>query len=204
MNLPFLQFFFKILFVIGISLFFVQCASDDPAREAAQQAALEKANQPAATPPAEPERKPVRPPTTGSMTLQATGGKVDKGDEICVAVTAQDFKQIMSMQYTMKWDPKVLEFVNVKNFGLPGLSGNNFGGTQAKEGLLTFSWFDQNVQGISEDGGHKIYDVCFRAVGKSGSQTQFQFVDAPVIFEITNSASLFLDLNGIPGVVKVQ
>ena len=202
MNLPFIQFFFKALFIVGLSVFFVQC-EDDPAREAAEKSALETAAKPA---PAEtpPSTKAVRPPTTGSITLQANGGSVKKGEEICVSVTAQDFKKIMSMQYTMKWDPEVLEFVTVKNFGLPGLSGNNFGGVQAKKGLLTYSWYDANVQGISQNNGHKLYDVCFRAKGKAGSQCKFQFVDAPVIFEITNSASLFLELKGIPGVVKIM
>lgn len=205
MNLPFIQFLFKILFVIGFSLFFITCKDDSSAaREEAQKNAMSNTAEKQVEEPAEPQNNVARPPTSGEITLNAAGGEVSQGEEICIPVKAQDFKGIMSMQYTMKWDPKVLEFTNVKSFGLPGLSGNNFGGVQAKEGLLAYSWFDQNVQGLTYNNGHLLYEVCFKAVGEPGSQTRFQFADKPVIIEITNSASLFLDLKGQPAVVKVK
>ncbi len=196
------QILFKFFFVIGIALFFVQC-QDDPAREAARQAALESAAQPTAPAPP-PSNERVRPATTGTLTLSAEGNSVSSGDEVCLAVTAQDFQKIVSMQYSMTWDSKVLKFKGVKSFGLAGLGVNNFGTQATSTGVLTFSWFDANVQGITHPDGNKLYDICFEAIGETGSQTKFQFADTPVIVEITNSNSQFFDLNGQPAVVKVR
>ena len=173
----------------------VQC-QDDPAREAARQAALEA--------PAPPPPSPERPATVGTLTLNATSYSVSKGNEVCIPVLAQDFNEIVSMQYTMTWDPKVLKYKELRSFGLPGLSGSNFGAQATGKGILTFSWYDANVKGISYENGHKLYDVCFDAIGEAGSKAKFEFADAPVIIEITNSASQFLDLSGGAATVEVK
>lgn len=204
MNLPIIQFIFKAFFVVGLSLFFVQCQDDTAAREAAQKSALETAKKTVNPLEKRETPQPARPATSGTLTLQASGGTTAKGEKLCVPVTTQDFREIVSMQHSIQWDPAVLQFANVANFGLPALTENNFGGRQAGEGILSFSWFDQNVKGISQPNGHKLYDLCFQVVGEAGSKTKVQFADAPVIIEITNSATQFLDLNGQPAVVKVQ
>ena len=99
----------------------------------------------------------------------------------------------------------MLKFKGLKSFGLPGLSAENFG-TQlaATQGLLTYSWYDANVKGINLASGTTLYEVCFEAVGPTGSTSSVAFVNAPVIFEITNGASQFLELRGAPGKVDVK
>ncbi|MFQ5448315.1 MAG: hypothetical protein ACE5FF_15425, partial [Saprospiraceae bacterium] len=134
----------------------------------------------------------------------ATSVDAKKGGQACIAVTARDFREIVSMQYTMKWDPTVLRFKDVKGFGLPGLAVNNFGKQLADKGLLTYSWFDINVQGISQPDGVKLYEVCFDVIGEPGSKSFFQFVNEPTIVELTNSASNFLNLKSEDGQVKVR
>ncbi|MEZ4935192.1 MAG: hypothetical protein R2788_24040 [Saprospiraceae bacterium] len=59
--------------------------------------------------------------------MQITSAKASKGSETCVSVKVSQFNDIVSMQYTMKWDPAILTFKEVKNFGLPGLEEANFG-----------------------------------------------------------------------------
>jgi len=55
-----------------------------------------------------------------------------KGDLIFVDVNVTDFEKIVSMQYSMNWDSKVLQFEKVQNFKMSGLSGENFGLKEAR------------------------------------------------------------------------
>ncbi len=186
----------------------IGCNSDDKAREAATAEALEEIK----TPPAENPTAPIigqqtpqpRPKTAGTMHLNVTGGSAAKGSEVCVAVTAKDFKSIVSVQYSLKWDPKVLKFKQLKNFGLPQLNAENFGRHILDKGQLTHSWYDANVKGISKGDGETLYEICFEAIGSAGSKSAVQIVDAPTSIEIANVNSEFYTLDATPGMVLVK
>ncbi|NCQ41812.1 MAG: hypothetical protein GW795_07945, partial [Cyanobacteria bacterium] len=92
----------------------------------------------------------------------------------------------------------------LKAFGLPGLGPSNFGTTQAGKGIMTYSWFDANVQGVSKADGETLYEACFDVVGKTGSKATLSFANEPTIIEITNSASQFLDLQGQSGEATIR
>jgi len=139
-----------------------------------------------------------------TLTLAASNKTAQHGKTVCVDVTASDFQEIMSMQYSMKWDPKILKFKEVKGFQLPGLGSNSFGRNHAEKGLLTFSWYDFNVRGITIPDGTSLYQVCFEVVGEAGSKAYFRFTGYPTQIEISNKAGLFLDLNSINGLIKVR
>ncbi len=206
MNLYVTQFLLKFLFVISMSLLFVRCGSDDPAREAATDAARKSAdqnkNKSSVFDPN--DTAPVRPAEVGKLPLRIASAKVTKGERTCLSVTASQFNEIVSMQYTMKWDPSVLTFREVKNYGLPGMAASNFGERAADKGLLAYSWFDANVKGISKPDGTTLYDVCLEATGEKGSSTTLEFADAPVVIEISNSASQFLGIDAVNGEVMVE
>jgi hypothetical protein len=143
-------------------------------------------------------------PPAAALTLSATNKTVDKGTQVCVEVRAKDFQQILTMQYSMKWDKNVLKFKEVKSFGLPGMSVQSFGTHLAEKGILTYSWYDANIRGISKPDGHKLYEVCFEVTGQPGSKSYFQFTDYPTIIEISNSAGNFLELKSENGLIKVR
>ena len=206
MQLYIYQFFIKLLMVIFVTLFFVRCGGDDPAREAATEAARkaadEKKNLSSVFDPN--EATPTRPKEVGQLPLRISSAKVAKGERACLSVTATQFNEIVSMQYTMKWDPSVLTFREVKNFGLPGMAASNFGERAQDKGILAYSWFDANVAGITKPDGTVLYDACFEATGEKGSSTTFEFADAPVVIEISNSASQFLGIDAVNGKVVVE
>ncbi len=190
--------------ILTFSMFFIATGcSDDKAREAAVEQAQQAANTPA---PAQPAQKTAsEPATVGTLNLDIPSKTATKNSETCVVVTARNFNSIVSMQYSMKWDKNVLTFKRVQGFNLPGLSANNFG-TQLveKEGILTHSWFDANVRGISRPDGANLYEVCFDVIGEAGSKTTIQFTDVPTVKEISNSNSQFLNLASAGGVVEVK
>ncbi len=138
------------------------------------------------------------------LILRAASKTVKSGEEVCVEVAAQQFVNIISMQYSMKWDRKVLKFKEVRDFRLPGLSTANFGQHQTAKGVLTFSWYDQNLRGITLRDGTILYQVCFEAIGAPGSKAYFRFVEFPTPVEIANARSQFLQLEAHEGIIKVQ
>lgn len=195
------QFLIKLIFVIGIAISFIQCTSDNTAREAATEAALKN---PAPTADANAPKSPARPPIIGKLPMQISSTTAKPLTKVCVSVTASQFKSIVSMQYTMTWNPSVLQFIGIENFGLPGMTANNFGDRAANKGLLSYSWFDSNVAGITLNDGMKLYDMCFSVIGSSGSSSNITFEDKPVVIEISNSDSQFLGLDGTNGKVTVE
>ncbi len=138
------------------------------------------------------------------LTLRVTKKTAEKGKTVCLDVISPDFNQIVSMQYTMQWDKKVLKYKGVQNFNVPAMSAANFGPRTAAEGKLTFSWYDPNVRGISLPAGTSLYQVCFDVIGESGSKAFFQFTDFPTVTEIMQTDGTFLDLNWTSGKVTVK
>ncbi|MCB0522748.1 MAG: hypothetical protein H6577_15015 [Lewinellaceae bacterium] len=191
---------FKITFPLLTAAFLLAGCQDDKAREKATEQALEKPSTPAATAPA----SPSTPATVGSLPLSISNKTASKGSEACVTVTARNFNQIVSMQYTMKWDKDVLKFKGLQGFNLPGLGADNFGKNHTDQGLLTYSWYDANVRGITRPDNANLYDVCFEVIGGPGSKSFVEFANAPTIIEIANVNSEFLDLDGKAGIVEVK
>ena len=143
-------------------------------------------------------------PTAYGLTLTAASTTAQPGKEICVAVTAKDFDRILSMQYSMKWNRNVLRFKSVESFGLPGMTAANFGTQNTEKGLISYSWYDQNVRGISRPDGTTLYELCFEVVGERGTKGYVQFTDHPTPTEIADSGSNILPLTKHSGIITVR
>lgn len=136
---------------------------------------------------------PSSKPATSSKKVTISGKEmtVKSGEEFCVDVQVSNFIDVISMQYSTNFDNKVLEFLEVKNPALKDLSaklnGSNFARAKGEANTLRFSWFVQDLQGISLYDGSTIYQVCFKATGKSGTVTEVDFADKPMTGEIGNS-----------------
>ncbi len=143
-------------------------------------------------------------PPVGALTLIASKLTAGKGETVCVAVEPKGFEQILSMQYSMSWNPNVLKFKEVRNFGLNGMSVQSFGTHLTSKGFLTFSWYDPALRGFSKPDGTKLYEVCFEAVGNIGDKSPFEFGGKPTTIEVANSSSVFLDLRAEPGEVRIE
>ncbi len=97
---------------------------------------------------------------------------------ICVPITVNNFTDVSSFQYTISWDPAVLQLasngppdVNTSGaladmqFGLPPVPGN----------ALTVSWFDATFIGESLANGTEIFELCFDVIGAAGSSSPITF-----------------------------
>lgn len=101
------------------------------------------------------------------MTVQTTPGQ--QGDMVTADFRVVNFTDILSSQFSILWDAAALEFQNVHSFhpNLNGLAPNNFGVTQTSAGILTFSWFDSNIAGVTLPFCESLFSISFQLVGTS-------------------------------------
>ncbi len=171
---------------------------DDKVREAA----VSEAREPSAPAPGPPASAPAT--GSGALDLMVGGRTAAAGKEICLPVAARGFNGIVSMQYTLVWDPALLSFRRLQGFALPGLNANNFGTQLVADGKLTHSWYDANVQGVSRPDGAAVYEVCFQLTGAAGERATVSFGDVPTVREVSDATGQLIPLNGLAGTVSIQ
>ena len=108
------------------------------------------------------------------------------------------------MQYSMGWDPAILQFKNIQNFGLPYLGDENFGTHITDQGTITSVWIDNSLKGVSLNDGNAIFQVCFDVVGDAGQSSPFTFKEDPTPFEVVTAKEEVISINGIDGLVRVE
>ncbi len=125
-------------------------------------------------------------PNYTNMTFVASNETELPGDELCVDVLVYNFDCVVSAQYSMHFDPTVLEYTSVQNLNLPGLVASQFGVNNAGNGVITFSWLDPDVVGVTVPDSTLIYSVCFNVIGSLGETSPFTFDGNPTQLEVTD------------------
>ncbi|MEY3052314.1 MAG: hypothetical protein RLY31_2099 [Bacteroidota bacterium] len=136
--------------------------------------------------------------------LETPALEVQPDSQVCVPVFADTIDQILSMQFSLHWDPAVLEFRQVTSLSLPSLGRSNFGTHSVRQGTLTFSWYDPQLRGLSRTGRVHCFDLCFRATGAAGSYSDLTVDGSPTVVEIADAAGHILPLVCRNGRVQVR
>ncbi len=142
---------------------------------------------------------PPPPPSGFTLTIgDATNAVI--GQQACLEVTVNGFFDILGMQFSISYDPAVLQFTGVTNLNLNGLSSASFGNPEP--GIITMTWNDPDVSGISRPDGGTIFCLCFNVL--SGACTsEVTFSNTPIAIEILNGNLENVPFNGRPGHVQV-
>ena len=126
------------------------------------------------------------------------------GERVCLEVTTELFTDILTMQYSLAWDDEVLRFVEVTDFGLPGLSVENFGRPAGHPDRLTVAWFEPNLLPAKVPDGRPLFKVCFEVTGRSGQRSPVTITGDPTIVEVANVREEVLDPVLSEGGVRVE
>lgn len=110
-----------------------------------------------------------------------------------MTIKVTNFDSIASMQYVIRWNPTVLKYSNINNFGaVPGLDIQDFNtGNAIDSGYVKLLWEAPNVTtGVSLPDSTTIFRLRFFVVGADTSSTPVQFTELtntfPIIdFEVT-------------------
>ena len=147
--------------------------------------------------------------SSATVTIAGKDMEVASGTEFCMDVEVSGFVDVISMQYSTNWDAKALQYIGVKNPTLQDLStkkGENFGRAPKEEDALRLLWFtkDKNLKGVTLYDHSPIYQVCFKAIGKSGTTTEVKFSNKPIVAEVANSKMQRMQVKLKPAKIKIK
>lgn len=109
-------------------------------------------------------------------TLNFSGPEtINEVDQVCYDVTMSDFVSVISVQFAINYDPRVLEYASVTSGLLNAIEGNNFNIATAENGVLSFVWIDLTNLGVCADEDEVLITVCFDPIGKQGENTLLSF-----------------------------
>jgi hypothetical protein len=134
-------------------------------------------------------------PTTNFLHLIAPVINDDCAKVVEVPIRATNFKDLISTKFTLKWNPSVIGFIDVSNYGVPGLSisSNSFGTNNTQNGMLTFNWNDPTRQGKTISDTATLFKVRFYTTNATNTQTQITFTN-----DLTSIEAINLNLINIP------
>ena len=122
--------------------------------------------------------------------------------QVCLDATAGNFKDLISFQYSLNWDPTLLGNVTTQNYNLAGLNNSAFFAPQ--EGVMRVSWFDTQVAGVSADNDQIIFQICFDIISNSNATAIVQFSGNPIPIEIIDQTGNEMATNLVDAVINIE
>jgi hypothetical protein len=141
---------------------------------------------------------------TNSIGLSFPDLKTKAREELCVPVNVYQFRDMLSMQYSIRFDPTKLKFIEFRDVKLPYLNRGNFGLHKVEEGIITVVWIDNALKGINRLDGEAVFSLCFEVIGKAGETTEIDFTEDPTPFEAVNLAEQIVKINKKKGKIQIQ
>lgn len=140
----------------------------------------------------------------GSVSLIMPQRSGLNGTQITIPVKVKDFSNIISTQGTIQFDPAIVSYVSVQNFGLPGMNAASFGTTQTATGKLAFTWFDGTLLGVSLADSTTIFSITFNIIGTAGQTSALSFISVPTPIEIVDNNFAIQTAVLVDGSISVQ
>ncbi|HNW90499.1 MAG TPA: T9SS type A sorting domain-containing protein [Bacteroidales bacterium] len=133
------------------------------------------------------------------ITMSTQSMETVNGAIVEVPVTVKDFNNISGFQYTLSWDPEVLEFVDANNAAL----NMDYGTLQTSNGKLTTLWATDDLNGLNIPDGQAIFVLKFRVIGNAGASSAISINSDITLMEAVNKDLEEVTINVEAGLVKV-
>ena len=134
-------------------------------------------------------------PVAAQININIPTIEAEENETIEVNVTVEDFVDILSCQFSLHWDPTVIDFFAVTNLdGIDYLQQNSFNSMDAENGRFSIVWTDASttVEGVTVDDGTLFFTMIFKVVGAPGSSTDITFEEDPTSIEIADNTGTVL------------
>lgn len=106
---------------------------------------------------------------------------LDEDGVVTVPIYVEGFEDVTGAQFSLQWDPALLQFKDTRAYALPGMGGASFGtpaNPNIDEGTLTFAWDDPDAVGKTVADGSTLFEVTFTTIG-STEVAEITFSDEP-------------------------
>lgn len=117
--------------------------------------------------------------------------EAQNGDALQIQITTTGFDEMVSMQFSINWDPTVITYVSHQPADLQNVA---IGNPEAELGKLRLSWFDVEGNGFSLPDNASIIALNFLVIGTAGDYTDLNITDDPLaiqIFQTTDTPGIF-------------
>ena len=116
-----------------------------------------------------------------------------------VEIKVNKFTDIISFQASINWDPGLLAFAGVSDFGITDLTEENFGTVDASKGHVRFVWEPSNATALTLDDSTTLFVAKFEFVASEPQEVPIGFTDTvsnPAFpIEFANSSYTVLTVN---------
>jgi len=123
-----------------------------------------------------------------------------QGAQVVVNVIANGFTNLISAQGTIQFDATKISFVQVEQFGLPGMSSANF---STASNTVTFSWNDATLLGVTVPNGSVLFGIRYTITGIIGQFSDLNFVNSPTPPEFNDVTFTIVNATLLPGRVNI-
>ena len=122
-----------------------------------------------------------------TVTLSVSGASIAQGENTCVSVSVNDFVDILGLQFSINYDPTLLEFESIQNINLSGLILESFGTPpNLTAGTLTLVWEAPGLSEVTVPDGTSIFDICFNGI--SAGDASVAISSNPTAVELINTS----------------
>ncbi len=102
---------------------------------------------------------------TLTFVVGATNGVTNS--QVVVPISASQFTNISSFQFSFHWNTNVASFVAVEQFGLQGMAPTDFG--VFPTGTVTVAWFEPNAGSTNLANGAVVFGVRLQLIGQAAA-----------------------------------
>ncbi len=111
-----------------------------------------------------------------------TIGKV--GTEVTFDIQLNGFTDVISCQASVNWDPALMKFTGVSDFGIQYLTVADFGTTNADNGHVRFLWEPDDAVPVTKTDSTIMFRIHFELLSGAGQTTEIIFIDNQFNFPV--------------------
>ena len=117
--------------------------------------------------------------TANPVVLKAAVTTVNQDGEICVDITVRNFKNVTALEFGLRWDAAVVQFLRQDGYMLGNLKDDSF--NKIDNNTLRVSWTSTGTNPITLADGSKIFQLCFKGIGNCTTQPTSAITFVPEI-----------------------
>lgn len=128
-------------------------------------------------------------PAEAQLTLSFPNIVADPDEQIDVDLKVENYEEIINIQFTMRWDPEVIEYVSMLDTNFIDKNSLFFNEDNAPQGFMQLLWTDFTLVGESLADGESLLKMKFKVIGNKGDTSWLEISDDPVMFLAGDAAT---------------